>query len=160
MQPHPLTNFDIQKYQNKPRFNGVYSRDNLPKIKDGTYIINLDEYSDIGTHWVALYVHNDDVTYFDSFGVEHIPKEIKAFINCSSSFVLRPTLRDALQNKKIKTNIFGIQAYDSIMCGYLCIGFVDFMLAGKTLTEFTNLFSSNNFKKNDDIILNYFMSNV
>ena len=50
MQPHPLTNFDIQKYQNKPRFNGVYSRDNLPKIKDGTYIINLDVYFDIGTH--------------------------------------------------------------------------------------------------------------
>ena len=77
MQPHPLTNFDIQKYQNKPRFNGVYSRDNLPKIKDGTYIINLDEYFDIGTHWVVLYVHNNSVPYFDSFGVEHIPKEKK-----------------------------------------------------------------------------------
>ena len=72
------------------RFNGVYSRDNLPKIKDGAYVINLDEYSDIGTHWVALYVNNSDVTYFDSFGVEHIPKEIKAFMN----------------NKNIKTNIF------------------------------------------------------
>ena len=70
--------FEIQKYyQNEPRFNGVYSRDNLPnKIKDGAYIINLDEYSDIGSHWVALYVYNDDVTCFDSFGVEHIPKEI------------------------------------------------------------------------------------
>ena len=80
LQLHPLTNFEIQKYyQNKPRFNGVYSRDNLPKIKDGAYVINLDEYSDIGTHWVALYVQNNGVTYFDSFGVEHIPKEIKAF---------------------------------------------------------------------------------
>ena len=60
----------IQKYyQNEPRFNGIYSRDNLQKIKDGAYIINLDEYSDIGTHWVALYVQNNDVTYFDSFGV-------------------------------------------------------------------------------------------
>ena len=79
---HPLTNFEIQKYyQNKPKFNDVYSRDNLPvKIKDGAYIINLDEYSDIGTHWVALHVYNDDVTYFDSFGVEHIAKEIKKFI--------------------------------------------------------------------------------
>ena len=145
MPPHPLTNFEIQKYyQNEPRFNGAYSRDNLPKIKDGTYIINLDEYSDIGTHWVALYIHNIFVTYFDSFGVEHIPKEIKAFIN----------------NKNIKTNIFRIQAYDSIMCGYFCIGFIDFMLAGKTLTEFPNLFSPNNFNKNDDIILNYFMSNT
>ena len=103
MLPHSLTNFEIQKYyQNEPRFNGVYSRDNLPKIKDGAYVINLDEYSDIGTHWVALYVQNNNVTYFDSFGVEHIPKEIKAFIN----------------NKNIKTNIFRIQAYDSIMYGY------------------------------------------
>ena len=91
-----------------------------------------------------MYVHNNYATYFDGLGVEYIPKEIKAFIN----------------NKKIKTNIFRIQAYDLIMCGYFCIGFIDFMLAGKTLTEFTNLFSPNNFKKNDDIILNYFMSNI
>ena len=81
MLPHPLTNFEIQKYyKNEPKFNGVYSRDNLPnKIKDGAYIINLDEYSDIGTHWVALYVYNNNVTYFDSFGVEHITKEIKIY---------------------------------------------------------------------------------
>ena len=144
MPPHPLTNSEMQKYQNEPRFNGVYSRDILSRIKDGEYIINLDECSDIGTHWVALHVNNNDVTYFDSFGVEHIPKEIKTFIG----------------NKNIKTNIFRIQAYDSIMCRYFCIGFIDFMLAGKTLTEFTNLFSPNNFKKNDDIILNYFMSNI
>ena len=157
---HPLTIFEIQKYQNESRFNGVYSRDNLTEIKDGAYVINSDEYSDIGTHWVPLRVNNDDVTYFDSFGAQHIPKEIKAFINCSQSFVLCPTLDDALQNKKVKTNIFGIQAYDSIMCGSFCIGFVDFMLARKTLTEFTNLFSSNNFRKNDDIILTYFMNNV
>ena len=146
MPPFPLTNFEIQKYhQNEPRFNGVYSRDNLPKIKDGAYIINLDEYSDIETHWVALYVHNNDVTYFYSFRVEHNPKEMKTFIGRSLS---------------ITTNIFKIQRYNSIMCGYFCIGFIDFMLAGKTLTEFTNLFSPNNFKKNDDIILNYFMNNV
>ena len=75
--PHPLTNFEIQKYKNEPRFNGVFSRGNLPKIKDGAYVINLDEYSDIGTDWVALYVHNNNVTYFDSFGAEHILKEIK-----------------------------------------------------------------------------------
>ena len=77
MPPHP--NFEIQKYyQNESRFNGVYSRDNLPdKIKDGAYVTNLDEYSDIGTHLVALYVDNNDITYFDSFGVEHIPKELK-----------------------------------------------------------------------------------
>ena len=146
MPPHPLTNFEIQKYyQNEPRFNGVYSTNNLAKIKDGAYVINLDEYSDIATHWVALYVNNNNVTYFDSSGIEHIWKEIKAFIHRSLS---------------IATNIFRIQAYDSIMCRYFCIGFIDFMLAGKTLTEFTNLFSPNNFLKNDNIILNYFMNNV
>ena len=93
-------------------------------------------------------MRNNDITYFDSVSVEHIPKKIKAFID-------RPS-----HNKNITRNIFRIQAYDSIMCGYFCIGFIDFMLAGKTLTEFTNLFSPNNFKKNDDIILNYFMSNI
>ena len=67
--------------------------------------------------------------YFNSFGVEHIQKEFKKLIG----------------NKNIKTNIFGIQAYDSKMCGYFCIGFIDFMLAGKTLADFTNLFSSSNF---------------
>ena len=111
---------------------------------DGAYIINLDEYSGIGTHWVTLYVHNDDVTYFDFFGVEHIPKEIKAFIN----------------NKNITTNIFRIQAYDSIMCGYFCNGFIDFMLKRKTLTEFSNLYSPNTFKKNDDVILKCFINNA
>ena len=76
--PHLFTNFEIEKYyQNKP---SVYSRDNLPKLKDGAYVINLNEYSDIETHWVDLYVINN-VTYFDSFGVEHIPKEIRIFIN-------------------------------------------------------------------------------
>ena len=79
MPPHPLTNFEIQKYyQNEPRFNGVYSRNNLPdKIKDGEYILTLDEYSDIETHWIALCALNNNVTYFDSFGVEHIPKKLK-----------------------------------------------------------------------------------
>ena len=112
MPSHPLTNFEIQKYyQKETRFNGVYSRDNLPKrssaeIKDGAYIINLDEYSDIGTHWVALYVgRTNNVTYFDSFGVEHIPK--------TKTFIHRPL--------SVKTNISRIPVYDSIMCGYFCI---------------------------------------
>ena len=147
MQPLPLTNFEIKKYyQNEPRFNGAYSRDNLAvKIKDEPYVINLDDCSDIATRWVALYVQYNEVTYFDRFGVERIPKEIKTFIS----------------NKNIKTIIFRIPAYDSVMCGYFCIGFIDFMLAEKTLTDFTNLFLSNNFKKkSDDIILNYFMINV
>ena len=106
--PHPLTNFEIQEYyQNEPRFNGVFSRDNLPytirpkglgsAVKNGAYVINLDEYRDIGTHLVALYVNSKNVTYFNSFGVEHIPKEIMKFIG----------------NKKIITNIYRIQVYDS-----------------------------------------------
>ena len=150
--PHPLTNFEIQEYyQNEPRFNGVFSRDNLPNnIKNDAYVINLDEYHDIGTHWVALsvqstcvydtYVNNKIVIYFDFIGVEHIPKEIMKFI----------------VRKKIIINIYRIQAYDSIMCGYFCIGFINFMFNGKSLTDYTNLFSPNDFNKNDEIILNYF----
>ena len=142
MPPHPLTNFEIQEYyKNEPRFNGVYSRDNLPKtIKNGAYVINLDEYENVGTHWIALYVKNNEITYFDSFGVEHAPKEIKKFI----------------EHKNIKTSIFRIQADNSIMCGYFCIRFIDFMLAGKSLIDFSSLFSAYDFKKNDDIISSYF----
>ena len=82
MPPHPLTNFEIQKYyQNKPRLKGVYSRDNLSKkIKDGAYVINLDEYAEIGTHWIALFCRRSGIVYFDSFGVEHVPEETKEFI--------------------------------------------------------------------------------
>ena len=135
----------MKYYQNESRFNGVYSRDNLPnKIRDGAYVINLDEHSDIGIHWISLYVKNNDITYFDSFGVEHIPKGIKAFV----------------KKKNIITNIFRRQAYESIMCGYFCIGFINFMLKGQSLTEYTNLFSPNDFEKNDDAILNYFMNNA
>ena len=129
------------KYQNEPRFNGVFSRVNLPNtirshelgsaLKNGAYVINLDEYRDIGTHWIALYVNNKAVTHFNSFGVEHIPKEIIKFIG----------------NKNILTNIYRIQAYDLIMCGYFSIGFINFMFNGNSLTDYTNLFSPNNFKK-------------
>ena len=144
--PHPLTNFEIQAYyQNEPRFNGVFSRDNLnDKIKNGGYVINLDKYNNIGTHWVALYVNNKTVTYFDSFEVEHIPKEIMKFID----------------NKNMITIIFRIKAYDSIMCGYFCIGFINCMFNGNSFTDFTNLFSPNDSRKNDDIILNYFLTNL
>ena len=102
---------------------------------DGTYVINRDVYNDIGTHWIALHALNN-VTYFDVFGVEHIPQEIKIFIDKSISV----------------TYIFTIQAYHSVICGYFCIGFIDFMLEGKNLTDFTNIFSSNNVKRNDDRI--------
>ena len=136
-------------YQNEPRFNGVFSRDNLTNsnsnnnnnnIKNGADVINLDEYRDIGTHWGALCVNNKTTIYFDFFGVEHFLKEIMKFIG----------------NKNIITNIFRIQAYDSIMCGYFCIGFIKFLFNGNSLTDYTSLFSPNYFKKNDDIILKYF----
>ena len=148
--PHLLTNFEIQGYyQNEAKFNGVFSRDNLPnKIKNAAYVINLDEYHDIGIHWVALYINNktvtyfdsfgvtlyinnNTVTYFDSFGVDHIPKEIIRFID----------------DKNIITNIFRTQAYDSIICGYFCMGSINFMFNGNSLTDYTNLFSPNDLKK-------------
>ena len=157
--PHPLTNFEIQEYhQNEPRFNGVFSRDNLPNnnnnnnnnIKNGAYVINLDEYRDTGTHWVALYVNNKTIIYFDSFGVEHIPKETIKFTDNEQSSSAKA------RNKNIITNIYRIQAYDSIMCGYFCIGFINFMFNGNSLTDYTSLFSPNDLKKNDGIILKYF----
>ena len=131
MPPHPLTNFEIQKYyENEPRFIGVFSRDNLPKkIKDEAYVIDLDEYANTGTQWIALFCKKKEIIYFDSFSVEHIPEEIKKCIG----------------NKNIKANIFRVQANDSVMCGYFCIGYIDFMLAGKKLTDFTNLFSPYDF---------------
>ena len=143
---HPLTNIEISEYcKNEPRFNGVYSRNNLPKtIKKGAYVINLDEYENTGTHRVSLFVKtkymtepssSESTVYFDSFGVEHISKEINKFIG----------------NSDIKSNIFRIQACDSIMCGYFCIEFINYMLKGNT-----NLFSPNNFKKNDQIIKRIF----
>ena len=147
----PLTNIEINEYyKNEPRFNGVYSRNNLPKtIKKGAYVINLDEYENTGTHWIALFVKpkyttelspSERTVYFDSFGIEHIPKEINKFN----------------VNKEIKANIFRIQAYDSIMCRYFCIEFINYMLKGKTLLDYTNLFSPNDFKKNDRVVKRIF----
>ena len=93
-----------------------------------------------GLHQIALFSKRNEIVYFDGFGVEHVPEEIKKFIG----------------NKNTKANIFRVQANDSVMCGYFCIGFIDFMLAGKKLTDYTNLFSPHDFKKNDNIILSYF----
>ena len=115
MPPHPLTNFEIQKYyKNEPRFYGVFSRNNLfEKLKDGAYIINLDEYADVGIHWTALFCKKNEIVYLDSLCVEHIPEEIKEFITKYPG------------NKNIKANIFRIQENNSIMCGYFCIGFIN-----------------------------------
>ena len=106
----------------------------------GAYVINLDEYADVGTHWIALFCNRSEIVYFDSFGVEHVPEEIKEFIG----------------NKNIIANIFRVQANNSVMRGYFCIGLIDFMLAGKKLIDFRNMFSRHDLKKNDDIILSYF----
>ena len=109
-------------------------------VRASSYVLNLDEYAEVGTHWIALFCRRSEIVYFDSFGVEHVPEEIKEFIG----------------NKNIKANIFRVQANDSVMCGYFCIGFIDFMLAGKKLTDFMSMFSPYDFKKNDNIILSYF----
>ena len=109
-------------------------------LKKGAYIINLDHSKYIGTHWIVIFVKEDKVIYFDSFTVEYIPKEIM----------------ERIKNKYIKASIFRIQDYNSIMCGYFCILFIEYMLNDKTLTDFTNLFSPWNFEKNDDIIKRYF----
>ena len=141
MPPHSLTNFEIQNYyQNEPKFNGIYSRYNLPEIKDGAYVTKIDEYKSVGTHLKALYMNGNNIICFDSFGAEHIPKEIKKFIG----------------SKNIIINIYRIQAYDSIMCGYFCVGFINFMLKGKRLPHYTNIFPPNDDEKNDKIILKYF----
>ena len=119
----------------------MYSSNNLPnKIKKGAYVINLDEYEDTGTHWVALFVKPKYTVYFDSFVIEHISKEINKSIG----------------NNDIKSNIFIIQAYASIMCGCFCIEFINYMLKGKTLLDYTNLFSPNDVKKNDQVIKRIF----
>ena len=89
---------------------------------------------------LLYFVKKNEIVYFDSFGVEHIPEEIKKFIG----------------NRNIKANIYRVQANNSVMCGYFCIGFIDFMLAGKTLIDYTNIFSPHDFNKNDSIILSGF----
>ena len=105
-----------------PRFNGVYSRSNLTKIKYWSHVINLEEYKSIGAHWIALYV-NDKATYFYCFGVGHISKEIKQFYASEIS------------------NIFRIHAFDSIMCRYFWIRSIGFISKGISLLEYTKLFS-------------------
>ena len=122
------------------KFNGVYSRNNLPEIKDGANVTNLDEFKSIGTYWIASYVNGKNTTYFDSFGVEHIPKKNWKFIG----------------NKNIITSVYRIQANDSIMYEYFCNGFIYFMLKSKSLLDYINLFSPMKYEKNDEIILKYF----
>ena len=138
MLPHHLTNFKIQTYyQNEPKFNGVYSRNDLLKIKLKVYVINLDENESIETHWIALLVNGNNIIYFNRFGV------------------WRSYSKRNKKNKKIITNIYRIQAYDSIMYGYFCIGFIYLLLHNKSLLDYTNLFSPIGYEKNNKIILKY-----
>ena len=112
----------------------------MPKIKNGAYIINPVEYKSIGTHWITFYVNAENVTYFYSFGIEHIPKETRKFIG----------------NKNIITSIYKIQAYNTIMYAHFCTGFIGFMLKDKSLLKYTNIFSPKIYEKNDKIISKYF----
>ena len=121
-------------------FNGVYLRNNLPKTKDGAYAINLDEFKSTGTLWIALYVHGIIEAHLAmqwSFGVNHIPKEISKIIG----------------NKNIITIIYRTQETDLIMSGYFCVGFIDIMLNDKIVLDYANLFSPNEYEKNDKMIL-------
>ena len=102
--------------------------------------MNIDEYADVATHQIALFCNRNEIVYFDCFGFEHVLEEIKEFIG----------------HKNIIANFFRVQANNSVLCGYFCIGFIDFMLARKKLTDFTNLISPYDLKKNDDIILSDF----
>ena len=106
---------------------------------NGAYVINLDDYDKIGTHGISLYVNNDVRNYFDSFGIEHILVEITKVIKHYDNV----------------SNIFRIQANTSIMCGYFCIAFIEFMLKGLNMHEFTNMFSVNDFKMNAYFIKKY-----
>ena len=133
-----MINFEIQRYyQNEAKFN---SRDNLPnELNDWTNVISVDKYAEVSTDWIALYVLDNDVTYFESFGFEHVSKEIRRFTG----------------NKNMQTNIFRIYAFYSLMCGYFCVEFIDYMFSGKNLMDYNNLLSLNDFKKNDKVILRY-----
>ena len=113
MPPHSFTNIEIkQYYQNETRFIGIFSRDNFLR----------DEYEDSGTHWIASFCNKKQIIYFDSFGVEHVSKEILNFIG----------------NKTITSNIYCVQTSTSILCGYFCILFINFMFENKTLRDFTS----------------------
>ena len=114
-------------------------------LKKGLCICNLDAFKSIGAHWIALFVNNNNnnnnmVIYFESVGVVHIVEEIIKVI----------------RRKNIIRNIYRKQTYDSIMCRYFCIAFIDFMLKFKSLPDYTNLFSPKEYEKNNKIILKYF----
>ena len=115
-------------------------RDNLPRTKDRVYVINMDDKQSKGMHWVSLFIDKNTAVYFDSFGIEYISQE--------------PFRK--VKDKSITQNIFRLQDDDSIMYGFHCFVVIEYMLALKTLLSYTNLFSPNDYKKNDQIIYNFF----
>ena len=138
---HPLNNIEITNYfKYEPRFNGVFSRKNLSRIKDGVYVINVDNKNSKGTHEVSLFIDKNIAIYFESFGTEYIPLEVF----------------NKIRDKTITHNIFRIQDNESITCEFYCIAFVEYMLTGKPLVYYTSSFSPNGYKKNDKIIYKYF----
>ena len=143
---HALNNIEITNYFNdEPRFNGAFSRNNLPKIKDGAYSINLNDKNSKGTHWVSLLTGKNLAVYFDSFGIEYLPQEVL----------------NKIKGKSITHNIFKIQNNESTVCGFYCIAFIEHMLAGETLLDYTSLFSPTTMKIMTyiSVLLNKFLLN-
>ena len=120
----------------KATFKVVFSRDNLPRIKDGAYVINFDDKQSKGTHWVSLFINKNTAVYFDSIGIEYIPQEVSSKI----------------KDKSLARNIPRIQSDNSVMCGFYCIAFIEYMIVGKSLLDYPNLFSLNDYQKDDKII--------
>ena len=136
-----LSKIEIAYYfKYKPRFNDVFSRNNLPRIKDEPYVKSLNDKNCTGTHWVSLFIHKKVAIYFDSFGTEYIPQE----------------LLNKIKDTSITHNTFRMQDNESIMCGFYFIAFAEYMLARKTFLDHTNLFSPNDYKKKDKIAHKYF----
>ena len=128
------------------KFNGFYSRNDLPKVKRGAYTIDLEEYKSIATHWIALNVNGDNVGGYPTMQHTLIALELNIF---------QKKLKKIIDKRQITTNIFRIKAYSSIMYGYFCIDFIDFKLKGKRFLDYTNLFSPTKYGKNNKTILKY-----
>ena len=138
---HPSNNIEITNYfNNDPKFNGVFLRKNLHRIKDEAYVINLDHKNSKGTHWVSLFIDRNTALYFDSFGIKYIPLNVL----------------NKIKDKSITHNIFRLQNNECIINEFCCTGLIGYMIPGKTLLDYTNLFSPNDYKKSDEVIFNYF----
>ena len=136
-----LSNFDFSSNFNyESRFNGAFSRNKLTRIKDVAHVINLDDKKSKGTHWASLCIDKSTATHFDYLGIEYIPQE----------------LLKNIKDNSISQNIFRIQDNDSIMFAFYCIVFIEYMIAGKALIDYTGLIFPTGFKKNSKIIYKCF----